>query len=413
MRRLLIIAAVAILLLGLGIIAYFYFFAGGSAGVEVTVPSSNVRLPSAEQGTAPATGTTAGGGGTQNEPTNAPVAVSARLVKISAGPVVPGAAVVSKTRNASSTPSSTSPGTSDTTVTYIERTSGNVFSYSTNTKTSTRTSNKTIPGIQSAAWLPDGSTAFVRYLSGADFSTVNTYALPANGIGGFFLPQNLSSIAVSSSGILTLASGVNGSTASITRIDGSRSTSVFSTALSALRASFAGKSQYLATTKPTATLPGDAFLVDAAGRFSRIAGPLHGLAALASPSGKWVLVSYTLDSEMQLALVETATGEMIPLPVATIADKCVWTTDDSVIYCGIPVSPPSGFVYPDDWYQGAVQFSDRIWKIQVSGRYAQLVLDFPKETDSSLDTISLAVDALNTTLVFVNKSDESLWSYSL
>jgi len=400
MQRNLIIAAVVIVVLGLGVVAYFYF-SSSSPSVSVTPGAS---LPVAGQGT-PSTGTPSGTTNTPGTPANAPVAVSARLVKISAGPVVQGEVVVSKAETASSSV--------ETAVKYIERTSGNVFSYSPSTKIATRTSNKTIPGIQSALWLPDGSTAFVRYLSGTDSSTINTYALSANGIGGFFLPQDLAAIAVSSTSILTLSSGVNGSAASTARTDGSHPASVFTTPLSALRVSFAGKSQYLATTKPSATLLGDAFLVDATGRFSRIAGPRNGLTTLASPSGKWVLVSYTLSNGMQMELVNIATGETLPLPVASIADKCVWTADDSALYCGIPTNPPLGVLYPDDWYQGAVPFNDRIWKIQVSGRYAQLVLDFSKETKGSLDAVSLAIDSLNTTLVFVNKNDGSLWSYSL
>jgi hypothetical protein len=261
-------------------------------------------------------------------------------------------------------------------------------------------------------WLPNGSFAFTRYLSGSDFSIINTYALPATGTGGFFLSQNLADIAVSATGILTLSSGVNGSNASLLRTDGTRPVAIFSTPLSSLRISFAGK-QYLATTKASASLPGSAFLVSTDGNFSRIAGPYDGLVALASPLGKWVLVSYVLNTSMQMELVNAATGETLRLPVATIADKCVWATDDSAVYCGVPVNPPARASYPDDWYQGAVQFSDRIWKIQVSGRYAQLVLDFPKETKGSLDVQAPAINPASTMLVFVNKNDGSLWGYSL
>jgi hypothetical protein len=298
-------------------------------------------------------------------------------------------------------------------VNYIERQSGNVYSYNAGTGTITRTSNKTIPGIQSAVWLPDASFAFARYLSGDDFSTINTYSLPSSGTGGFFLVQNLADIAVSSTSVLTLASGVNGSVASLAHTDGTHTSEIFTTPLSALRFSFAGKNQYLAYTKPSATLSGDAFLVNSAGHFSRVAGPLYGLTALASHTGTWVLVSYTLDTAMQMELVNTTTGDIVQLPVATITDKCVWAADDSAIYCGIPVGPPSDYSYPDDWYQGAVHFSDRIWKIDVAGRFAQLVLDFSNETKDSLDAQALAVDPMNTELVFINKNDGSLWSYSL
>ncbi|MDP2652353.1 MAG: hypothetical protein Q8O94_04405, partial [bacterium] len=161
MRRTLTIAAIVLILIGIGMGVYFYFFAGAPG---VTVAPGGTSFPIAGQGTTPITGET-----------TAPVAgspqpVTARLVKISAGPVVPGEAVVNKAAaNASSSP--------ETTVNYIERQSGNVFAYYVRAGTLTRTSNKTIPGIMSALWLPDASSAFVRYLSGSDFSTINTYAL--------------------------------------------------------------------------------------------------------------------------------------------------------------------------------------------------------------------------------------------
>ncbi len=400
MRRTLILIAVVIVLTGIGISMYLYFFMR-SPHVSIT-PNVLTNFPAAGQGVLNT-------GVATNMPstaTGAAETVSARLVEISAGPVVPGETVIDiPAANASSSP--------DVAVNYIERESGNVYSYLVHAATLTRISNKTIPGIQSALWLPDASLAFVRYLSGTNFSTINTYALPANGSDGFFLPQDIADIAVSSTSILTLASGVNGSVASLEHIDGTHSVTAFTTPLSMLHVSFAGKDHYLAFTKPSSGLLGDAFIVDGAGNFSRIAGPLNGLVALPSPSGGWVLVSFTNSHGMQMELVSTVTNEVIPLPVATIADKCVWTSDDSTIYCGIPVNPPENFAYPDDWYKGVVHFTDRIWKIDVSGHYAQLVLDFSKATNGSLDAEALAIDHSNSVLTFINKNDGSLWSYSL
>ncbi|MFA5744653.1 MAG: hypothetical protein WC887_00300 [Candidatus Paceibacterota bacterium] len=397
MRRLLITFITLLALIGIGVAVYFYFFANQAS---VVVAPTNTSLPTAGQTVFPL------------EPANLATTtdkttlVAARLIQISTGPVVPGEAVVA-------IPAANASSSLEIAVNYIERQSGNVFSYQTRTGTLIRTNNKTVPGIQSAEWLPDASFAFVQYLSGTDFSTINTYALPAssNNTGGFFLPQNLTDVAVSSTSVLMLASGVNGSAASVAHTDGTHVSEAFTTPLSSLRVSFAGKN-YLAFTKPSATLAGNAFIVTK-GHFSRIAGPLYGLMALSSPSGKWVVVSYTQDTAIQMELVNTETNEAIQLPVATIADKCVWAADDSAFYCGIPVSPASGYAYPDDWYQGAVHFSDRIWKIDVVDRQAQLVLDFPKETKGSLDAIALAIDPLATTLAFINKNDGSLWSYSL
>ncbi len=399
MRRTFIIIAIVIVLLGVGVGVYFYL---STRAPSITVaPTGGTDLPVAGQGTPIPTDAPAGDdqGGT-------PVPVGARLVKITTGPIVSGMiAVDMKPVDASSSP--------DVAIDYIERQSGNVYSYQVGAATLTRISNKTIPGIQTASWLPDASLAFVRYLSGTDFSTINTYALPSNGSDGFFLPQNLADVAVASTSVLTLSSGVNGSVASLRHTDGTPISTVFTTPLSALRASFAGKNQYLAFSKPSMTLSGSAFLVDSTGHFSRIAGPHNGLVALASPSGKWVLVSFASDGVMHMELVNTTTAEVTPLPIGTIADKCAWTADDTTVYCGIPVNPSADQNYPDDWYQGAVHFSDRIWKIQVAGRYAQLVLDFPEETNESLDAEALAINPTNTVLVFTNKNDGSLWSYRL
>jgi len=398
MRRTLLIFAVLIVLAGIALGVYVYFFASKAA---LVVSPGNTTLPIA--------GDTGNGGGSGPSATTTSVGgqvgTSARLVQISKGPVVPGVAAVDVGGTASTTV--------DVLVSYIERQSGNVFHYSTRAGNITRTSNRTVPGIQTATWLPNGTTAFVRYLSGADSRTINTYALPADGASGFFLPQNLSDIAVASTSVLALATGVNGSVASIQRTDGTNALTLFTTPLSSLRVSFAGPSQYLAFTKPSSTLTGNAFLVDKKGSFSRIAGPLSGLVALASPLGKWVLVSYVQNASMQLRLVNTSTNEAVPLPLATIADKCVWAADDSTVYCGVPVDPSRNYAYPDDWYQGAVHFSDRIWKIDVSGRFAQLVLDFGAETKGSLDAEALSINRAASTLVFVNRNDGSLWSYRL
>lgn len=407
MRRPLLILAAIVVLLG-SAYAFYAIFSSRTPGVSVA-PGGSVTLPEAPNGSlpsSPSSGSNIGTGTTDTESPGVATTVSARLVKISAGPVVPGEALLDiPAKNASSSP--------DVAVRYLERQSGNVFSYLMRAKTITRTSNRTLPGGQSALWLPGASAAIVRYLSGSDFSTINSYVLPANGSEGFFLPQNLAGVDASSAGILVLSSGAAGSVASLEHTDGTKAARVFSTPLSSARISFAGKNQYLLFAKPSATLPGDAFLVSRAGALTHLAGPLSGLVALSSPSGAWVLVSYTLSGTLQTELVNAKTGTVVPLPVATIADKCAWTADSAAVYCGVPQDPPSGYSYPDDWYQGAVSFSDRIWRIDVVSRYAQLVLDAQKEIGAPVDATALSLDPNATALSFVNKIDGSLWLYEL
>ncbi len=398
MRRTLLILAIAIVVIGLGVAAYFLLFVH-TAGVAVAPPSST--LPSAGQATTATASSTLANG----TPIGTPNKVTAKLVEIAQGPIVPGEAVVDIPPTASSS--------ADTLVRYIDRQSGNIYAYSEMQGQNTRTSNRTIPGIERAFWTPDGQTAFVEYLSGTDFTTVNTYGLTYDGGSGFFLPQDIGDLAVSSTSVLTLASDANGSSGTHYGFDGSSGGFAFSTPLSMLRVYAAGKNQYLAFTKPSASIAGYAYLVNAAGQFSRIAGPLDGLVALPSPDGNWALVSSSDSGVMHLSLVNLKDGQTTALPVATIADKCAWAADSSAAYCGVPSAPSAQYQYPDDWYQGAVTFNDQLWKIDVAGRYAQFLLDFNKETGKPLDAEALAVDPNDTTLVFINKTDGSLWSYTL
>lgn len=399
MRRYIIIAVTALILLAGLVGVYFWLGQGGSIAVgtlgDVTLPGADSIPVIGDAGSEPTATTTS---------VVRPGSTPPRLVKISSGPVALGALVAPLSGLTSTT--------TELTVSFVERRSGNVYRYSVPTGTLTRTSNRTLPGVISAAWLSDASLAVVQYLSGADAPVINTYALPSDGTPGFFLPQGLSSVSVSSSTILSLATGVNGSVASVTRSDGSNTANVFTTPLTQLRVSFAGKGRYLAVTKPTQTLLGDAFLV-AGGVFTRVAGPSSGLVASASPTGRWILISTAANGVISTRLFDTSSRTTISLPLATIADKCTWTADESALYCGVPTSPSGSYAYPDDWYQGAVSFYDRIWKIDVQGRYAQLVVDVAKQTNAPLDAVALSVDAKNSYLTFINKIDGSLWGFSL
>lgn len=399
MRRTLIIVSVVVVLAGLGAVAYFLLAPKNPGLVVEPTPT----LPVAGENELPDGGE--GPIGVVPEETPPVGTAVARLSKISAGPVVPGVGVVSA--NASTTPEG-----SEVEIFFIERQSGNVFSYVRPSGKLTRTSNKTVPGIQDASWLSDASVAIVRYLSGENFETVNTYALTRDGSPGSFFAQNLTDIDTASSSVLTVASGVNGSIGTVQSANGSGATQVFTTPLSQIRASFGGSGRYLVFTKPSTKEDGYAFVVDSKGAFARVAGPRRGLAALASPTGAWLLVSYVEGSSLKTELVNTATREATALPVGTIADKCVWTKDGSAVYCGVPVALQNAS-YPDDWYQGAVQFNDRIWKIDIAARFAQLTLDFSAETKTSLDAVALALDPSGRVLVFMNKNDGSLWSYEL
>ena len=104
------------------------------------------------------------------------------------------------------------------------------------------------------------------------------------------------------------------------------------------------------------------------------------------------------------------TGAVTALPVATLAQKCVWTADEKSLYCAVPRS--FGGNLPDDWYQGTASFADRLWRIDLSGRVATLVVDLSGVSGASMDAVGLALDPASKALAFMNKRDGSFWVYS-
>ena len=415
MRRLLIITASILLFIVFSVGVYFLFFAN-SARVVVTKPAATQPLfPTApnSSSTPIVTGSNSASSTKRNnspESGGGSVATPPRLVQIDAGPIVPSLLSLDLQ-------STTTASTTQVIVQYINQQNGNIYQYNSLTEQQTRTSNKTIPGIRSAAWLSDGSLAYVQYIShtGSGTGEVSTYAIPKTGTGGFFLPQGLSQVFTKGSNeFFAVSSGENGSIIKKASKDASNVGVAFQTPLSAIHVSVAGPKNYLVYTKPSATVGGYAFLESGSTEvLSPIVGPQKGLVALSNHAGTKVLVSYVDTSGgMALELVSIPTRTVIKLPIATIASKCVWSQNDSLIFCGVPQTPSKAF-YPDSWYQGVTSFTDQIWEIDVTGKYAKFVLDFSKIEGEPLDAIALSVDPKGRVLSFVNKRTGALWAYKL
>ena len=405
-RRLLIIIASIVVLIGLLVGGYFLFFANEPT-LSVGTPdspfgSSGDRTPTELLGP---DGQPVQGAGT---------VVAPRLIRISEVPVAKGALALY-------IPPVLAVGTStepeipaDVEVRFIERQSGNIYAFRVHDRVLTRLSNRTVPGIQEASWSADGSRAFARYLTRAADGTehIDTYALPSDGGEGYFLEQDLEQVAVEGSEtVFSLLPSTSGSIGSLSNIDGTNVRTLFTSTLSRLRASFSG-SDIVATTKASSGLDGYSFLVTRAnGAFTRILGPLKGLATLPNTEGTSVLYSYVDGSRSYLQVLDLATRTTVALPLVTLAEKCAWEPGGRALYCGVPTALAGNV--PDEWYQGAKTFSDRIWRIDLETRLATLIVDPGQVAGVAIDAVSLTIDSVADTLVFTNKKDGSLWVYDL
>lgn len=403
MRRLLIIFA-ALLALALVAVGVWFFFLRDTSAPGDT--SGN-----------PFDGTGAGGasGGDVVPEIGVPVSgageeVAPRLWKVYERPVARGAVVLAVTTPATGT---TTPGSSDTEVRFVDRASGNLYRFRLAPRALERLTNLTLPGVEEASWASDGSRAFLRFLStesGAE--RIETYALPANGDAGYLLEPGLSDLVVTgTSSILAVLPSGNGTVGTRSTLEGGAPATVFTTPLSSLSV-FAAGVNYAAVTKPSALLPGYAFsIARQTGEMTRVLGPANGLSILPSPSGAWYLHSSRNGNSLSLALYNPSTQETRVLPISTLAEKCVWTADSLVAYCAVPRSVSGNL--PDDWYLGAAHTSDRIWRIDIETRIASLEFDPSTLSGDDIDAVSLSVDPKDEALVFTNRRDGTLWLYDL
>lgn len=412
MRRALIIVSIIVVLIGLAVGAYFLFFSHpGKLVVDTNTFGTD--------GTTVTPVTTTGEGTV----TQAGAEIGPHLLKITDGPVSAGAVaftisiISTSTQPSISTTTATTTTTTvthDTDVRYIDRASGNIYQFQVHARTLSRLSNRTLPGIQEASWLSNGSLAYARFLSRAadNVEHIETYSLPATGEGGSFLEEDLDQASVyGTSTLFSLLSSQNGSIGSISKADGSNARTLFSSTLTSLVV-HPSAGTFVANTRASAGLNGYGFAINpSTGAFTHILGPLRGLTTLPSPSGKLALYTYTDQGALHMAIINTETHVATALPLATITEKCAWSSDSATIFCGVPRTISGTF--PDDWYQGAVTTSDKLWRISLGDRVATLVVDPSQSGDVDIDMANLTVDPANDVVVFRNRVDSSLWSYDL
>ena len=149
------------------------------------------------------------------------------------------------------------------------------------------------------------------------------------------------------------------------------------------------------------------------GVLTKILGPLNGLVAIPETSGKRVLYSYSENNKTRLFaknLTDNTQSEILP---TTLAEKCIWGIKQvGVVYCGSPTDEP-GPREPDEWYRGLTHFSDRIWLFNTNNEVAQVLMEPKIKLGIDIDLIEPRLSPDEDYLVFINKTDLSLWALRL
>ncbi len=309
---------------------------------------------------------------------------------------------------------------------YAVQGTSNIFDAFSDTLQATRLSDTTIPRTKEAWFAENGQSVFLRSLA-ADNQTITTLLgkITEPIVGGDGLPElavsempkNISDLVVSPDGkqILYLIPNERALSGFISDIDGKNQKKVFSSQFFGWLSQWATPTKLIFTIKATAYATGYAYTTDLTKNdFTKVSGPITALTTLMSPDGKYLLISRNTTNGPALGLQSMETKQIKNLNLYGLPEKCAWAKNSTFIYCAVPNALSASNSYPDDWYQGTVNFSDSFWQIDITGTYGNTYLFNPlSEGAESADGIRLMVDEQGQYLYYINRDTNTLWQYNL
>ena len=306
---------------------------------------------------------------------------------------------------------------------YVDRGTGYIYDIDLSSGAKVQTSETTIPTVYQAIWSITGQSVVLRYLT-SNGMTIKSYSAAlgtpnfstgttTNALMGSFLPDDIDSVAYSPAGTkIFYTNMINGREEGVVaNTDGTKGLQIFDSPTSEWSVSWPAAASVTVTTKPSYIAPGYMYLINSTtGNRQKILGGINGLTDLTNPGA--TEIAYT-DSTNNLSIYTVKSGSTLPVGLATLAEKCVWSQkDSSALYCAVPSSIPAGN-YPDDWYQGLVSFTDSIYKINALTGTSTLVSNVSAQYGKDIDTINLVLNKNEDHLIFMNKKDYSLWSLAI
>jgi hypothetical protein len=314
---------------------------------------------------------------------------------------------------------------------YVERANGYVFSAHPSSASTERLTDTLMPKIYQALFAGDGSviersidqggnvttflgtistsTAIASSSSNVSRAIAQEASVTPAALVGSYLAPDIQEIAMDplTRELFYLVVDPKGGIDGITQLwDGTKKSHVFTSIVGSWRPMIGNDGVLSLLESPADGMPGYAYKVSTSGVLTPLVRNVPGLTVLSKASS--ALLLYGSSSGVSLSLFASATGTPRLLPLATVADKCVWLPGSSEIaYCAVPTAlAPANFL--DAWYKGSAHTSDDWWAIDLSLGTAKRIYS-PSADNVSLDVEDPTIDASGNYIAFINATDQSLW----
>lgn len=313
---------------------------------------------------------------------------------------------------------------------FIDKATGHIYEAPLDTFVANKISNTTIPKVEESLWTQNGTGVVLRYIK-TDNRTIESFytklatvettgtedgPVEPKTLEGDFLPQNISSIAVSplkTSVTYVVGNSLSGGAIFESNPDGSKIKEIGRLPLKELLISWPKQDTLALTTKASFGTDGVLFFLNRNnGSVSTILSK-SGLTTLVSPNASKLIYSENSGGLTTSYIYTLSSKKSDRLAVQTLPEKCLWSNVDSnIIYCAVPTSVLLGEL-PDVWYQGVVSFSDEIWQVDLDTGETRRLASPKSISGVDIDAINLFTNKQEDYLFFTNKKDDSLWGLRL
>ncbi len=309
-------------------------------------------------------------------------------------------------------------------VRFVEKGTGNIYEAKSDTTNITRLTNTTIPKIIRAFWLPNGSgllaqtlppeneiieTSFIKLTKNTATSSSEENLTPFNVTIGK-LPTDIKEISIKPDSSKIFYYVINGSHSDwyVSNPDGTNSDSVASNALTEWLPKWLSGNKISMQTKSSSASLGYSYIFDVSnGSLKKVGSSLLGISVNLKNDGSKSLIS-SGGSFPELYIQDNNDNSSRKMLVKTLAEKCLWSGEDNLIYCAVPEQIPNGN-YPDVWYKGLVSTEDFIGKFDTDNDIYYKTADLTSLSEQKIDAVDMSISPDQTHLIFKNKIDGFLW----
>ncbi len=305
-------------------------------------------------------------------------------------------------------------------VNYIEKATGHIYEAELFSAKKTRVSNTTFPLVYDAIWGNKNNSLIARYLKEDDV-TVDTYSLSLKGlststensVSGSLFPNGISDVSAIDTSVFFLQQKEGSSLGFVSNFDGKNIKQIWSSPIKELLSQYVNEKTVALTTKPEMSVPGFLYFVNTStAGVQKILGDIPGLSTLVSPNANYVLL-FSSNNQASTYLYNNTNKTFSSIVPITFPEKCVWSKKDlNIIYCAVPQSL-LGYDSLISWYKGLVSFSDDIWKYDIKNNTSDIVANLSTLSGESIDVIKPILSDSEQYLIFINKTDNDLWSLDL